>query len=106
MLLPIVFSVCSNINYRYFENFTEFILNDDPSQALKEIMILVNDGYSTSDILYYYYYYVKELSTLTLDMKLCIIKTISKYISIVNNANDGDHFIIAFIDSMLVSLTK
>ena len=101
-----VFSVCSNINYRYFENFTNFILDDNPSESLKEIMILVNDGYSTSDILYYYYYYVKELSKLPLNKKLCVIKTISKYISIVNNANDGDHFIIAFVDSLLFSLSS
>ena len=101
-----VFAVCSNINYRYFEKFTSSILENNLSDALVQITTFSNDGYSTSDILYYYYYYIKELSSLTLERKLSTIKVISKYISIVNNANEGEHFIIAFIDSLSSELTN
>ena len=100
-----VFSVCSNINYYHFERFTCNILDDKPSEALNEIICYTNDGYSTSDVLYYYYYYIKELSSLPLERKLCIIKVISRYIGIVSNVNEGDHFIIAFVDAIMSELT-
>jgi len=100
--LELAKQLCSNISFYIFENYTNFIKNNNIEGAIKIIYELYDKGYSVMDILDNYFVFVKLTSLLNEDEKYKIIPYICKYIEIFYNVHE-DIIELALFTSNLIN---
>jgi DNA polymerase III delta prime subunit len=104
--LELAKQLCSNISFYIFENYTNFIKNNNIEGAIKIIYELYDKGYSVMDILDNYFVFVKITSLLNEDEKYKIIPYICKYITIFHNIHEDEIELTLFTNNLLKILVQ
>jgi DNA polymerase III delta prime subunit len=100
--MDLAVSVCTNISFKEFDNYTLACKRDNDLQgAIKIIYSIFDRGYSVMDILDNYFIYVKMTILLTEDEKYTIIPHICKYITVFNTIHEDEIELALFTASLL-----
>ena len=100
--IDIATSICTNISFKYFEEYTNYCKVDKNLPKATEMMYkLVDKGYSVMDILDNYFLFIKTTAILTEDEKYSIIKYICKYITIFYNIHDDEIELALFTNNII-----
>ena len=98
--------LCSNISFLIFEEYTEFILNKNLTEAIKLIYQIYDKGYSVMDILDNYFIFVKNSTLITEEQKYKIIPCICKYITIFHNIHEDEIELSLFTNNLVNILSN
>jgi DNA polymerase III delta prime subunit len=98
--------ICSNISFLIFEEYTNYILNNNLKDAIKLIYQLYDTGYSVMDILDNYFIFIKITTILSETQKYEIIPIICKYIAIFHNIHEDEIELSLFTNNIFNSLDK
>lgn len=98
-------SLCSNISFCSFEEYTNFVKQGDLTGAIRIIYDIYDKGYSVMDILDNYFLFVKKTDLLTEDDKYQIIPYICKYITIFHEIHE-DEIELALFTNNLINFSK
>jgi DNA polymerase III delta prime subunit len=101
--LKLAVSLCSNISFFLFEEYTLLIKNNKLKESIDLIYEIYDKGYSVMDILDNYFLFIKNTNILNEDQKYNIIPFICKYISIFHNIH-GDEIELALFTNNLVKI--
>ena len=101
--LNLATSVCTNISFFIFEEYTKFLKNSNLNEAIKILYTIYDKGYSVMDILDNYFLFVKITNSLTETQKYEIIPNICKYITIFHNIHE-DEIELALFSNNLFSI--
>ena len=99
-------SVCTNISFFIFEQYTQFLQNSNLASAVKLLYDIYDKGYSFMDILDNYFLFVKITNSLTETQKYNIIPIICKYITIFHNIHEDEIELALFSNNLFSALTK
>ena len=100
--IDIATSICTNISFKYFEEYTNYCKVDkDLPRAIEMMYKLVDKGYSVMDILDNYFLFIKTTAILSEDEKYSIIKYICKYITIFYNIHDDEIELALFTNNII-----
>ena len=100
--IDIATSICTNISFKYFEQYTNYCKVDkDLPRAIEMMYKLVDKGYSVMDILDNYFLFIKTTAILSEDEKYSIIKYICKYITIFYNIHDDEIELALFTNNII-----
>ena len=99
--IDIATSICTNISFIYFEQYTYACKNNNLAIATEMMYKLVDKGYSVMDILDNYFLFIKTTLILTEDEKYRIIKYICKYITIFYNIHDDEIELALFTNNII-----
>jgi DNA polymerase III delta prime subunit len=88
--LDLATSVCTNISFFIFEEYTKYLQDGNLYSAVKLLYNIYDKGYSVMDILDNYFLFVKITNTLTENQKYEIIPIICKYITIFYNIHEDE----------------
>lgn len=99
-----VYDLCTDINQKSFDTFTNYILDEDKVNAITTITSIQKEGYSVIDILDFYFIYLK-CSKLSDEIKYKIIKVLCKYITIFNTIHE-DNIELLFLVNDLINQIK
>lgn len=77
--LKTVTSLCDGVSPRIFEEYTRLCIENQPKEAVKVILSVFEDGYSSVDIFDEYYHYIQTKTKLSREITFHIIKVIAKY---------------------------
>jgi len=100
--IDIATSICTNISFKYFEEYTNYCKVDkNLSKATGMMYKLVDKGYSVMDILDNYFLFIKTTVILSEDEKYSIIKYICKYITIFYNIHDDEIELALFTNNII-----
>ena len=86
--LDLATSVCTNIVFLDFVEYTQLCIDKKLGKAVELLYILFDKGYSVMDILDSYFIFVKNTELLTETQKYKTINYISKYITIFHNIHE------------------
>jgi len=86
--LELATSVCTNIVFLDFVEYTKLCMEKDHKKAIKLLYSLFDKGYSVMDILDSYFIFVKNTKLLTEIQKYKVINYISKYITVFHNIHE------------------
>ena len=104
--LDLATSVCTNISFFTFEEYTKFLKNSNLSGAIKILYDIYDKGYSVMDILDNYFLFVKITNSLTETQKYEIIPNICKYITIFHNIHEDEIELALFSNNLFNILKK
>ena len=104
--LDLATSVCTNISFFIFEEYTKFLKNYNLNEAIKILYDIYDKGYSVMDILDNYFLFVKITNSLTETQKYEIIPNICKYITIFHNINEDEIELALFSNNLFSILAK
>lgn len=93
-------NICSNISFLIFKDYTNYILNNNISDAISLIYEIYDKGYSVMDILDNYFTFIKITNILTEMQKYNIIPIICKYISIFHNIHEDEIELALFTNNL------
>ena len=94
--------LCCSINFVFFEEYFEFLLNKDFEQAVKLIMQIHDDGYAVIDILDSFFLFLKKTNMIEDEMtKYDILKYVCKYISIFYNTHEDSIELVFFTKDLI-----
>jgi len=96
-------SVCTNISFFIFEQYTQFLQNSDLNSAVKLLYDIYDKGYSVMDILDNYFLFVKTTILLSETQKYNIIPIICKFVTIFYNIHE-DEIALAIFSNNLFSV--
>jgi replication factor C subunit 2/4 len=99
-------SVCTNISFFVFEQYTQFLQNSNLNSAVKLLYDIYDKGYSVMDILDNYFLFVKITNSLTEIQKYDIIPIICKYITVFHNIHEDEIELALFSNNLFSVLTK
>lgn len=99
-------SVCTNISFFIFEQYTQFLQNSNLASAVKLLYDIYDKGYSVMDILDNYFLFVKITNSLTETQKYNIIPIICKYITIFHNIHEDEIELALFSNNLFSALNK
>lgn len=100
--IDIATSICTNISFKYFEEYTNYCKVEKNLSLATEMMYkLVDKGYSVMDILDNYFLFIKTTAILNEDEKYSIIKYICKYITIFYNIHDDEIELALFTNNII-----
>lgn len=99
--LALAKSVCTNISFASFQEYTEFLQQHNLHAAVKMIYTIYDKGYSVMDILDNYFLFVKTTSLLSETEKYKIIPYICKYITIFHNIHEDEIELALFTNNLL-----
>tara|TARA_B100000401_G_scaffold162914_1_gene108779 strand:+ start:3426 stop:4382 length:957 start_codon:yes stop_codon:yes gene_type:complete len=95
------------VNYKEFDNFIEFSLNKDISQAINQMFLILESGISVIDILFEFVVYLKRSNkTLRDDQKYIIVNIISKYVIIFYEIHEDTIELAFFTNEIIDGLTS
>jgi DNA polymerase III delta prime subunit len=97
-------TICNNISFHDFENYTKALLNNDFKQSRQIIYSLYYRGYSVLDIFDNYFTYIKYDYNLTEIQKFKLIKLICKYISIFHTIHEHQIELLLFTSNAMLIL--
>ena len=103
--LELATSVCTNISFFIFEQYTQFLQQNQLNLAIKLLYDIYDKGYSVMDILDNYFLFVKITDLLTETQKYDIIPIICKYITIFHNIHE-DEIELALFSNNVFSIFK
>lgn len=98
--MNLIESLCSNISFLIFDDYTNYILKGEIKQAIKIFFDLYEKGYSVMDIYDNYFLYLKNFSKLDEILKYEFIKILCKYISIFHNIHENEIELALFTNSL------
>jgi DNA polymerase III delta prime subunit len=104
--LELATSVCTNISFFVFEQYTQFLQNSNLNAAVKLLYDIYDKGYSVMDILDNYFLFVKITNSLTELQKYDIIPIICKYITVFHNIHEDEIELALFSNNLFSVLTK
>jgi DNA polymerase III delta prime subunit len=104
--LDLATSVCTNISFFIFEQYTQFLQTSNLNSAVKLLYDIYDKGYSVMDILDNYFLFVKITNVLTELQKYDIIPIICKYITIFHNIHEDEIELALFSNNLFRVLTK
>jgi DNA polymerase III delta prime subunit len=104
--LNLAISVCTNISFFIFEQYTHFLQNSNLNSAVKLLYDIYDKGYSVMDILDNYFLFVKITNVLTEEQKYDVIPIICKYITIFHNIHEDEIELALFSNNLFSVLTK
>jgi replication factor C subunit 2/4 len=100
--IDIATSICTNISFHYFEQYTHLCKTEKNLALATEMMYkLVDKGYSVMDILDNYFLFIKTTPILNEEEKYKIIKYICKYITIFYNIHDDEIELALFTNNVI-----
>jgi replication factor C subunit 2/4 len=88
--LDLATSVCTNISFFTFEDYTTMLKNGDLAEAIKLLYSIYDKGYSVMDILDNYFIFVKITTLLEEEQKYSIVPFICKYITVFHNIHEDE----------------
>ena len=88
--MALVHEICSNINYRFFEEFIKNCKDGNVREASDILYTLSDRGFSVMDILDSLTQYIKRDESMTELSKYTLMPTICKYISIFHEIHEDD----------------
>jgi len=104
--LELATSVCTNISFFVFEQYTQFLQNSNLNAAVKLLYDIYDKGYSVMDILDNYFLFVKITNSLTELQKYDIIPIICSYITVFHNIHEDEIELALFSNNLFSVLTK
>jgi len=104
--LELATSVCTNISFFIFEQYTQFLQNANLNSAIKLLYDIYDKGYSVMDILDNYFLFIKITNVLTETQKYAIIPIICKYITIFHNIHEDEIELALFSNNLFSVLIK
>jgi DNA polymerase III delta prime subunit len=104
--LDLAISVCTNISFFIFEQYTQFLQSANLNSAVKLLYDIYDKGYSVMDILDNYFLFVKITDVLTEEQKYDVIPIICKYITIFHNIHEDEIELALFSNNLFSVLTK
>jgi len=104
--LDLATSVCTNISFFIFEEYTQFLQTSKLPSAVKLLYDIYDKGYSVMDILDNYFLFVKITNVLTETQKYDVIPIICKYITIFHNIHEDEIELALFSNNLFSVLTK
>lgn len=96
-----IISLCTSINYNYFENYLLFLKEKKLSEAIEILFNIFDMGYSVLDILDCFYNFLKLTNSVDDDVKYNIIKVICKYIYIFYSLHEDEIELSLFTNNLL-----
>jgi DNA polymerase III delta prime subunit len=99
--LDIANSLCSNISYVIFEDYTNLLISKHIVESIELIYKLYDKGYSVMDILDNYFVFIKNTDIITEDQKYNIIPVICKYISIFHSIHEDEIELALFTNNLI-----
>ena len=103
--LELATSVCTNISFFTFEEYTNLLKAGELSSAIKLLYGIYDKGYSVMDILDNYFLFVKFTNLLSETQKYDIIPLICKYITIFHNIHEDEIELALFSNNLFSILT-
>lgn len=104
--LELAISVCTNISFFVFEQYTQFLQKNQLHLAVKLLYDTYDKGYSVMDILDNYFLFVKITNLLTEKQKYDIIPIICKYITIFHNIHEDEIELALFSNNLFSILSN
>jgi len=104
--LDLTTSICTNISFFSFEEYTIFLKNGDLTSAVRTMYNIYDKGYSVMDILDNYFLFIKITQSLSETQKYEIIPLICKYISIFHNIHEDEIELALFSNNLFSILAK
>jgi DNA polymerase III delta prime subunit len=99
--LNLALSLCSNISFCSFEEYTNLVKQCDLAGAIRVIYDIYDKGYSVMDILDNYFLFVKKTDLLTEDEKYQIIPYICKYITVFHEIHEDEIELALFTNNII-----
>ena len=103
--LELATSVCTNISFFTFEEYTNLLKVGEISSAVKLLYGIYDKGYSVMDILDNYFLFIKITNLLSETQKYNIIHLICKYITIFHNIHEDEIELALFSNNLFSILT-
>jgi replication factor C small subunit len=97
----IVNNICTHISFISFNDYTNYLKNNNSIEAIKVLYKIYDKGYSVMDILDNYFFYIKNTNILTEEQKYDIIPYICKYITIFHNIHEDEIELTLFTNNLL-----
>jgi len=104
--LDLATSVCTNISFLTFEEYTELLKKGQLGPAVTMLYNIYDKGYSVMDILDNYFLFVKITKSLSETQKYKVIPIICKYITVFHNIHEDEIELALFPNNLFSSLTK
>jgi len=104
--LKLAVSLCSNISFFLFEEYTLLIKNNKLKEAIDLIYEIYDKGYSVMDILDNYFLFIKNTNIVNEDQKYNIVPFICKYISIFHNIHEDEIELALFTNNLMKILNE
>jgi len=104
--INLAIKLCTNISFLSFQEYTNYLLNNDMGNAVKLLYNIYDKGYSVMDILDNYFLYVKTTNTLNENQKYEIIPYICKYITVFYNVHEDEIELALFTNNLNKILNK
>jgi len=104
--LDLATSVCTNISFFTFEDYTSLLKNGNLNGSIKILYNIYDKGYSVMDILDNYFLFVKITNLLSEDQKYDIIPLICKYITVFHNIHEDEIELALFSNNLFSILAK
>ena len=88
--LDLAIQTCTNIGFKIFESYTDYIRNGNLHEAIMLLYQLHDNGYSVLDVLDTYFIFIKNTKVFTETEKYRIIPVICKYISAFHEIHENE----------------
>jgi len=98
-------NICSDIDIKTFETFTNMVLSGDLYRAIHNMYSIYDDGYSVVDILHNYFAFVKITSLLNEQQKYQVIPFLCKYITVFHEIHECDIELALFTNNLITVLS-
>jgi len=102
--LELANTVCTNINFHTFKEYTKLLKSKDLKKAIKIMYEIFDKGYSVMDILDNYFLFIKTTNLLSENEKYEIIPFICKYITIFHNIHEDEIELAVFTNNLITKL--
>ena len=99
-------SLCSNIGFIVFEEYTQLVIKNKLVQAMRLLYNIYEQGYSVIDILDNYFLFIKLTDNLSDEQKYNIIPCICKYITIFNELHEDEIELSLFTNNLIEILSR
>jgi len=104
--LDLATSICTNISFLTFEEYTCLLKNGNLPNAVKLLYNIYDKGYSVMDILDNYFLFVKITNLLSETQKYDVIPLICKYITVFHNIHEDEIELALFSNNLFTILTN
>jgi len=99
--LDLATSICTNINFCTFQEYTELLKQNKLTSAIKILYAIHEKGYSVMDILDNYFLFIKITNILTENEKYKIIPYLCKYITVFHNIHEDEIELSLFTNNLI-----
>ena len=104
--LELATSICTNISFVTFEEYTLLLKNGQLNNAIKLLYNIYDKGYSVMDILDNYFLFVKITNSISESQKYDVIPLICKYITIFHNIHEDEIELALFSNNLFSILVE